>query len=91
MFRINSGQFADVRQRIALLQSTSNLFKAEVQRLPDIKRSVKEQQEDISLLKNKIYKQIGGVHTANIKTNLLLNQKSTKSKMLPAGDVQVCI
>jgi len=76
---INSGQFADVRQRIAQLQNTTNQFKTDVQRLPDIKRSIPQQNKEIELLKNQIQKQLAGVQVANVKTELLLKEtdKST--------------
>ncbi|KAE9550081.1 hypothetical protein FO519_006713 [Halicephalobus sp. NKZ332] len=78
---INSGQFADVRQRIAQLQNTTNQFKAEVQKLPDIKRSVPQQTGEIDLLKTQIQKQLAGIQVANVKSQLLLNEETEKSTM----------
>ena len=86
-FRINSGQFADVRQRIAQLQNTTNQFKADVQRLPDIKRSAPQQNKEIELLKNQIHRQLTGIQVANVKTELLL--KETEKSAMASEDNNV--
>uniref|UniRef100_A0AC34QAI4 Mediator complex subunit 9 n=1 Tax=Panagrolaimus sp. JU765 TaxID=591449 RepID=A0AC34QAI4_9BILA len=85
---INSGQFAEVRQKITQLQTATQQFKVEVQKLPEIKRTVAEQNFEIEHLNRRISKQLAGIQVANIKTQLFLEKYPKK---MATGDAQPMI
>uniref|UniRef100_A0A914Y7S2 Uncharacterized protein n=1 Tax=Panagrolaimus superbus TaxID=310955 RepID=A0A914Y7S2_9BILA len=76
---INSGQFADVRLRITQLQIAAGQFKADVQRLPDIQKTTKDQDKYLGYLNRKIRKKEIGIEQATGEFTKFAESYSNKS------------
>uniref|UniRef100_A0AC35GDY3 Biogenesis of lysosome-related organelles complex 1 subunit 7 n=1 Tax=Panagrolaimus sp. PS1159 TaxID=55785 RepID=A0AC35GDY3_9BILA len=76
---INSGQFADVRLRITQLQTAAAGFKAEVQRLPDIQKTTRDQDKYLGYLSRKIQQKDTGIEQATGEFKKFVGSYSNKS------------
>uniref|UniRef100_A0A914PN50 Uncharacterized protein n=1 Tax=Panagrolaimus davidi TaxID=227884 RepID=A0A914PN50_9BILA len=76
---INSGQFADVRLRITQLQTAAAGFKAEVQRLPDILKTTRDQDKYLGYLSRKIQQKDTGIKQATGEFKKFVESYSNKS------------